>query len=287
MAVIDLGTEFALNEQPERPSEVHVFTGKVQLEFDRTNQPMRELVAGEGAQVESDDQVRQMPANAAEFVSAGELQQREAAELQARYHEWKSASRLFAADPAMLVYFNFEEPNQENAGLLNHAPSPVPGTAGTIVGCNPADGRWPGKGALRFVNRGDRVRLKVPGAFDSLTYAAWVCIDNLSRPNNALAMSQRFKPGDVRWEISNAGSLRFGLQTGDTNWTVTTGPRAFKSKFGQWVHLAAVYDGPAKNVSLYLNGKQVASKGRHESRAAHPGRPRAGQLEPAVEPAAH
>jgi hypothetical protein len=116
------------------------------------------------------------------------------------------------------------------------------------------------------VNRGDRVRLKVPGTFASLTYSAWVCIENLSRPNNALAMSQRFEPGDVRWDISDAGSLRLAVRREETNaFSLATSPRLLKSQIGRWVHLASVYDGPGKTVALYLNGKRVASKALDET----------------------
>ena len=182
--------------------------------------------------------------------------------MEERYEEWKRTGNGLAADPALLVYFNFEDGKQADGRLSNHALSARAETDGKIVGCRWVEGRWPGKAALLFTNRSDRVRLKVPGTFESLTYAAWVSIDNLSRPNNALAMSQRFQPGDVRWDISSAGSLRLAVHGPGANgeYEAVVSPRVMKSWRGRWAHLAAVYDGPGRNVSLYINGKRVASQ---------------------------
>lgn len=260
LVLIDIGTEFGIKEQPGEPQEVHVFKGKVQLEFANTNQAPRELTEGKGARVETDE-VDDLPADPAAFVRAEELQKREADELRARLGEWRSTSQKFAADPALLVYFNFEDGKGRNGELINRAKSARTGTGGTVVGCDWSEGRWPGKSALQFANRGDRVRLKVPGEFESLTYAAWVSIEGLSRPNNALTMSQRFAPGDVRWEITSAGSLRLTVRPpGDAEMDVVSSPRLLKSQSGRWVHLAAVYNGPERKVALYVNGKRVAEK---------------------------
>jgi hypothetical protein len=259
--VTDLGTAFGVSKPSAGPLEVHVFTGKVEVTAPNDAKP-HELTEGKALRFAANSSST-LAADRAEFVSEAELQRRESGELQARYEIWKKAGAELDNDAALLVHYNFDtqDDGQRNR-LINRAPSPKPETRGEIKGCHWVEGRWPGKGALLFTNRSDRVRLKVPGTFESLTYAAWVSIDNLSRPNNALAMSQRFKAGDVRWDISSAGSLRLAvLPSGpDQDYKYVTGPRALKSWYRRWAHLAAVYDGPGKNVSLYLNGKLVASQ---------------------------
>ena len=42
----------------------------------------------------------------------------------------------------------------------------LPGSDGTVVGCQWTEGRWPGKKALEFQQVSDRVRLKMPGEFE-------------------------------------------------------------------------------------------------------------------------
>ena len=50
---------------------------------------------------------------------------------------------------------------------------------GAIVGAKRVAGRWPNKGAIEFKRPGDRVRVDIPGEFESLTFACWVKIDSL------------------------------------------------------------------------------------------------------------
>lgn len=261
--VIDLGTAFGVSKPSGGPVEVDVFTGKVEV-ASAAIQPPRQLTQGQAIRVGTSG-AAELAANHSEFVSQAELREKEASELRARYEAWKKTSAGLDSDPALLVHYNFEGAHQPGDVLTNHASVSRPETQGSIVGCNWVEGRWPGKGALEFHQRDNHVRLKVSGVLTSLTYVVWVQLDSLPRPVTAVAMAQNFAPGEVQFQINHNGTLHLGVRLqppGSGNeWDSIDTRRVLTSKsFGQWIQLAAVYDGTGKAMALYVNGKRVASK---------------------------
>ena len=253
--ITDLGTAFGISEPASGPMEVHVFTGKVDVT--PKNSTVQELTEGKALRIAA-NATTPLAADRAEFVTETELQQRQMQEISARYEKWKKSNADLDRDPALLVHFDFEDARGSN--LINRAVSTNRGTYGSISGCSWVEGRWASKGALQFSRRDERVRLKVPGQFESLTCAAWVSLDSLKRPENALAMSQNSKPGEVQWQISGSGSMEFSVRSTDGSRKVFSSARRLRSNwFGRWIHLAAVYDKSRMKVDLYLNGKWINS----------------------------
>ncbi len=133
----------------------------------------------------------------------------------------------------------------------------------TIVGCQWIEGRWPDKQALEFRSVNDRVRLSVPGEFESLTLAAWVRVQGLDRQLNSLFMSDGFEAGTVHWLIRHDGVLGSDcdrLRTSAITRSAPVRPSLTLDQFGMWVHLAVVLDGSAKHVVHYVNGAPVSEK---------------------------
>ena len=105
----------------------------------------------------------------------------------------------------------------------------------------------------------DRVRLTVPGVFESMTLAAWVRVQGLDRPINSLFMSDGFEPGTVHWSIRRDGVLGLtviGERRGDYQ-IIASPPVLELDQFGRWTHLAVVLDGEAKRVAHYVDGEPV------------------------------
>jgi hypothetical protein len=244
------------------PVEVQVFEGKVEVAVDG-NKQLRLLNAGEGVEVNSRE-MRALPTvDRQKFLGAEELARRETAELRTRYQGWKQSDGSLDKDPGVLVHLNFEERRNVDRNLVNHASATKAGSRAMIFGCDWVEGRWPGKGALEFNSGDDRVKLPVPGTFKSLTYLAWVRVDSLPNEWNALALVDTFKTGETHWQIHKNGSMELSVrpESGKSGWErVLSPPIVTSDKFGRWIHLAAVYDGENGRTSLYLNGKQVASK---------------------------
>lgn len=259
VTVTDLGTEFGLDREQSKPVKVEVFEGQVKVAVDSTNPPQL-LNAGQGVQVSSQHVEPMSSVNRSEFITAEELANRESAELRERYQGWKQIDRLLDKDPATLVHLNFEDARNLDRNLVNRAGGIRASGHALIFGCDWVDGRWPGKGALQFNRANDRVRLSVPGQFQSLTYLAWVRVDRLSQPWNALAMVGTFRTGETHWQLHRNGSMELSVrpQEGRSGWDHLISPPLIQ--LGQWVQLAAVYDGATGRMSLYLNGRQIASK---------------------------
>ena len=74
-------------------------------------------------------------------------------------------------------------------------------------------------------------------------------------------MSQGIEMGGIHWQVLHDGSLCLGIiassQPGVTDDYIS--PVVFtRERFGQWIHLATVFDTAAREVRFYVNGKQLS-----------------------------
>jgi len=262
VTVTDLGTEFGLNRQRAQPVKVEVFEGKVEVATDSTNRA-RVLNAGQGVQVSARRMQPMSSIDRLAFLSAQELARRELLELSLRFQGWRQEDQSLDTDPATLVHLNFEDQRNLERNLVNRAANPLAPSRAMIFGCDWGEGRWPGKTALEFNGVADRVKMQVPGEFQSLTYLAWLRVDSLPNPRNAIARVDAFQAGETHWEILRNGRVELAVRQkgGKTEWDhLMSLPVITPERFGKWLQLAAVYDGPAGKMTLYLNGKRISSK---------------------------
>ena len=260
MNVTDLGTAFGLDVK-ERRTELHVFKGSVK--FQPTASTARQnLQEGAGAVAESSGPPRLISANPAAFASLFDLQLKSSDAEVLRHEQWRAASSRLDEDPSLLVHFDFEQTDLADWRLPNTSKRKNTAPDATIVGCQWVEGRWPDKHALEFRNVSDRVRLSVPGEYESLSLAAWVRVQGLDRQISSLFMSDGFAPGTVHWSIRNDGVLGLTvIGPGEGNYQIVASPPVLKlDEFGMWLHLAAVIDGGTRRVVHYLNGLPVGEK---------------------------
>ncbi|MES2709378.1 MAG: LamG-like jellyroll fold domain-containing protein [Verrucomicrobiota bacterium] len=260
MNITDLGTQFGVDVTALR-TEAHVFKGSVEIQTSLASEK-RKLDEGSGAGAEHSHPLRLITANPAAFASLFELQAKSVDSDFSRYARWREASQGLNGDPSLLVHFDFEEAGPPDWLLRNASRAGAAEPSGTIVGCQPTEGRWPQKPALEFRGVSDRVRLRVPGEFDSMTLAAWVRIQGLDREFNSLFMCDGFGPGTVHWLIRKDGVLGLTvIGSPADNYQIVASPSVLPlDQFGMWIHLAVVLDGNAKRVTHYLNGRAVAGK---------------------------
>jgi hypothetical protein len=255
--ITDLGTSFGLNVASER-TELHVFGGKVKFRSDRgvTNQ---DLLEGRGAVVEGRSAPRLVAADPTGFASLFDLQAKSVAADALRYDQWRKANERLRRDSSLWVHFDFEHGAASDWRLPNAGALSATVPDGTIVGCQWQEGRWATKPALEFRGVGDRVRLSVPGACDSLTLAAWVRVQGLDRPINSLFMSDGFAPGTMHWVIRNDGVVGLTVIGPKASHQILASPPVLTvDQFGMWTHLAVVLDGRAKSAVHYVNGQPVS-----------------------------
>lgn len=260
MDVTDRGTEFGLEVQ-EGATELHVFQGEVEF-LPVGGTAKRSLQEGSGAVAESSRPPRLIAANPPQFRSLFELRDRLAAAETSRFEKWRAASRRLNEDPSLLVHFDFEHAASSDWRLRNTSGQSAAVPDGTIIGCQWIEGRWPDKSALGFRSVSDRVRLSVPGSYESLTLAAWVRVHGLDRQFNSLFMCDGFEAGTLHWLIREDGVLGLtviGSKPGNYQ-IVASRPELGLDQFGMWLHLAVVLDGSAKRVTHYVNGRRVSEK---------------------------
>ncbi len=255
--VVDLGTAFGIDATRAR-TEVHVFNGNV--EFTAGTMPKESLGEGQAAVVQGSAPPRLMAASTGAFTAMFELQKRSEAAEAIRYDEWRLTSARLNLDPSLLVHLDFEDLGGSGWTLRNCADRNGSVQDATVVGCQRAEGRWPEKQALEFRSVNDRVRLAVPGEFDSLTLSAWVCVKGLDRQFNSLCMCDGFEPGAIHWLIRKDGVLSLSVKgPGSGNFQIIASPPVLTlDKFGMWTHLVVVLDGKSRQVVHYVNGYPVS-----------------------------
>ena len=265
--VTDLGTAFGMDVTKDA-TELHVFEGNVELD-PLNGEGARILEEGTAASVEASGRPRSIIIDAWRFASLFELQQRFVAAEASRYERWRTLGERLNDDPSLLLRLSFEDGTKSDWRLKNACTRRTSVKDGTVVGCQWTNGRWPGKQALDFQKVNDRVRLSVPGEFDSLTLSMWVRVRGLDRRINSLFMSDGFVSGTIHWSIRNDGVLGLTLiGPGRRNYEIAATPSVLTvDQLGEWIHLAVVVDGPEKRIIQYVNGVVV---GNHPHRIEPP-----------------
>ena len=257
VTVVDLGTAFGLDVDAHR-AEVHVLDGEVLLEEQETQ--VGNLRQGEAVSVGRGGGMHRFPSRPEGFVSASQLDRQAAAANRRRLEQWRAASATANADPTLLVHFDFE-PAKLGDGRLANVAAPTRASDGTIVGCGAAEGRWPGKGALEFRNLSDRVRLSVPGQYDSLSLAAWVRVDSLDRLYNSLFMCEGYGEGAIHWQITRQGVLKLGVKGQNQRAADYDSPVIFTpDRLGRWTHVAVTFDSTTRHITHYVDGQPVSQQ---------------------------
>jgi ferric-dicitrate binding protein FerR (iron transport regulator) len=266
--LVDRGTEFGLAIGTGDPTEVHVFQGKVELHElapAPDAPPPPALTTGQSVRLDGPDAAaRPIPSDPARFVTARALAKRSTEESRLRHQSWLAASATLRQDPSLVAYYTFRHDADQpwDRTLADQAPGPA--HDGAVVGCEWGTGRWPGKQGLEFRQVSDRVRVHIPGEFDSITLAAWVRVDGLPNTNNSLLLADGWGPGGVHWQIGEFGKLVLGVQGNTTGKGTGSDYHAYDvftpERLGKWTHLAVVYDRAAGLVTHYVDGQPAPAQ---------------------------
>lgn len=265
---IDLGTEFGLSVEKGKPSELHVFSGEVEVyNRDRSpsTEPVQTLETGNAARFSVNSQSNPVSLRSNDFWNLQKLSEQTDEHETDRFKTWLKFSQHLALDKDIIGYFPFYETKPWVRKLENIVESADDFSHGAIVGSQWQKGRWPEKSALQFSNPSDRVRFNIRGEYKSLTFSAWVRIESLNNAYNGLCITDSFLPGNPHWQITNKGKLQLGIRNttgkGDDWQHFLESPPLLSADFiNQWIHLASTYDGQTTQITHYLNGKRLNSK---------------------------
>jgi hypothetical protein len=258
--LVDLGTEFGMEISSEGEARVHVFDGEVELyrpDGKREAVGKKRLIAGDAVEVDSAGASRNIGNDSSVFPSFDRVQSEAGDAVRRKLDAWQQWKEELDLDPGVVVHYDFESPGTR---LRAHGED-TRSYDGTIIGCEQARGRLPGKHGLDFKRLGDRVRVSIDGELEDLSFAAWIRVDALPQRRQALVMSDGFEPGHIHWQISHLGELRFGsrylkknkLAASGVGSPVVFGPR----EIGVWNFVAVTRR--ENIVTHYFNGVEVAS----------------------------
>lgn len=252
---IDRGTEFGVRVLPGHQAEVHVFDGQVDVLPRPGNEVMKSLTTGRGMTIAPERPLEEIVASDEDFPSMVHFSERISELAQQRYEDWQASREEVTSDEDLVVYYDFE-PDAHNSQLVTDRSGS--GLDGVIVGCNLAQGRWPAKQAIEFKGPHDRIRMKVPGEFDSMTLAVWVRIDGFDREFNSLMLTDKFDAGHVHWQVRSSGMIDMGIKprTEDRRIYLSEDVVGFQD-LGRWMHIVSVIDGDQGVVIHYLDGQQI------------------------------
>ncbi|TWU44384.1 FecR protein [Novipirellula aureliae] len=258
--LVDLGTEFGLEVGKDGRSEVQVFDGKVELyppDGKRWLKQRQPLHGGSGLSKSAAGETSAIAADPHSFPSFEEFRLRNESASQKRYARWKMLNQSLVNDPRIAARFDFESDSPDK--LIG---SKQQQGDGTIVGAKRADGRWVGKGALAFTRPGDRVRVNIPGEFDSLTIMAWIRVDAAPDRQQSLLLTDGHELGRLHWQIRRDGALRLSVRTsesyGENAISCSSPPFLNPRRIGAWSFVCSVYDGPGREVRHYLDGDEIS-----------------------------
>jgi hypothetical protein len=267
--IIDLGTEFGL---VVRDGKAHVEVIDGEISFKHRNGKERIVEKGGAWGLPKDGIEIESEMGKVAFPKPGNFGLQARALLQNDYARWHTHSREFARDERMIAYYTFERENS-SAVVASIAEPRNAEFDGAVVLAESAAGRWPGLNqAMEFRRPGSRIRVRIPGEFEALTFATWVRIDSLDRRYNALFMGDGYETGEPHWQIRDDGKLMLSVMIDDQRPTKYPNDVAgfhhvyFSSRIwdqsmsGQWMHITSVFDPLNRRVSHYVNGKRISNE---------------------------
>jgi hypothetical protein len=264
MEVEDLGTEFGVEVDPiGHSTEVHVFEGEVratpigsQLVHLSEGQGLRRCSAG----------ITPLKGNRSEdFICLERMDALTQNRAKTRFAAWKEWKKSYREDPRLLASYTFQRSCNWERAADNDAPKIASFCTGGIVGARWTQGRWPEKDALEFKRPGDRVRIRLAGEYEGLTFACWLKVDGLDRKYNALLLTDGYEHGEPHWQILEDGRVMFSIAAPPTPATQAPEVQAYytptvftHSNLGRWHHLAVTYNAISGETAHYFDGREIS-----------------------------
>ncbi|MBX3740853.1 MAG: LamG domain-containing protein [Akkermansiaceae bacterium] len=280
LGVTDLGTEFGLMAEADGRKEVHVFNGEVSVEQPELGITGMRLGSGKALKMEGKNWSG-VPAIAAVFPDPAAVWNQVSGKAKADLEAWKAFTEKFSTQPGMLVHYLFHPGNPEGR-VPNMVPGAAPQADGSLIGGEWNTGRWGEKSAVTFRTSKDRLRLSLPGEYDAMTFLVWLRLEDLPTALAPIWRGEADKQrGCIHWNIDQLGRVRMGVMTGAeeflspdgwaSGWDLALSGSVMGKALGKWTHLAGVYDSRAQRITLWMDGRLIATKPLRHRIPAVPG----------------
>lgn len=260
--LVDLGTEFGVEVGKDGGAQVQVFDGEVEVyppNGKRSQDELQRLLGGGGLLWGASGGVEKIEPSPGNFPSFEEVRSQKESRSLRRFSSWRDWNESLVQDPRVLVHYDFEG---EDSRLVDRGESH---RHGTVIGSERTQGRWKEKGALEFKRPGDRVRIQVPGKFNTMTFSAWLRMDAMTGRSQALVLTDGYKTGFAHWQFSPEGHLRLGVRLPSKGKKMEASgygsPVLFSPRrIGTWNFVCTVYSRESGDVKHFLNGREVSQE---------------------------
>jgi hypothetical protein len=252
--VVDLGTEFAIDVQDDH-ADIHILDGEI--EWHPNDQVMQTLISGQAIRWSADGYGTPLSFDSTQFARIAEVEQSLAELRQDRRQAWLSQAQRLHDDPRVISYFPMTQAGDWTRQLTDTS---AHRHDGTIVRALPVADRWEhSHAALDFSPTGSRIRLDVPGTYESLTFYCWTKIDSLDRWYNSLFLTDGHELHEPHWQIMNDRRLFFSVKAhdrkgpGNPDKHICYSPSFWTPNLsGQWIQVATTFDSATKKVVHYV-----------------------------------
>lgn len=259
--VVDIGTAFGLQVRDDGAAAVKVIHGEIEV---RREKSIHRLAGQAAVAVDSAGKITAATIPDSAFPDEGDFRARVIAGHRLGMERWELSSSLVSRDPATLLCYPFRNGEGEGGSMRNLAVDPAAGSHGSPVGTTWSRGRWPGKHALEFSGRSDRLLFELDRKAAAATYLAWVRFDSFANPYNILLMPEWREPFGLQWMVTGQGELRLALSNGKGDpatgggWDGPVKAAAVTNlDLGRWIFLASTYDADTGRVVHYRDGREI------------------------------
>ncbi|MFC4994515.1 LamG-like jellyroll fold domain-containing protein [Rubritalea tangerina] len=240
----DLGTEFGVTVSQNQETDVHVFTGEVEIHSEQHDTPTL-AQDGYAARWKNGSTVTQLKQNESLYPTKHTIARQ----------RWIEARQKTLSDPSLTAFFDF---SAKSTDLPNAAGNSIP--AATLHSPTWVSGRWQDHAALLFDQDDQWAQFELPNYQTSFTFQLWVRIDHFPNALNTLLNSPEWKPAAHHWQLTNNGNLRVGLG-GPHGYAITS--RGNSVSAGQWTQLTTTYNSNTKTLSYYINDQLALNHHNH------------------------
>jgi hypothetical protein len=259
--VVDIGTTFGLDVRDDGAASVKVIRGEIEV---RREKAIHRLTREAAVAIDPAGTITAAKIPESAFPDERDFRQRVIAGDRLGMKRWELSSSLVSRDPATLLCYTFQSGEGEGGFMRNLAGAPAAGSHGSPVGTSWTRGRWPGKRALEFSGRSDRLLFQLDRKASAATYLAWVRFDSLANPYNILLMPDWRRELGLQWMVTGRGELRLALSNGKGDPSRISGwegpvisPAVSNLDFGRWIFLASTYDAATGRVVHYRDGRRI------------------------------
>ena len=272
--IVDLGTEFGLTVDEDK-ARVEVFDGKIRLE--NSTNPAHEMNAGDALSFDAAGQTASTSVKADTFIDRDKFLLEAQQNQEKKFQGWQRQLLHYQQDPSLIAHYRMDQRPLIDNQVGDKDWQEI--TRGKVILAQSSKGRWGDlapESALQFNTPGSRVRVKIPGELEAVSFVTWVRIDALNRKLNGLFLTDGFDKNEPHWQINEKGQVIFTvmeneqamqkqlkskgyLKEPDYHTPFRSRPIWNSSQRGQWQHLVTTCDPKTQRVAHYLNGQLIDS----------------------------